>query len=134
MTTRTDMARTFGAFALAFASLAAGCGRDEPPAAEAAAGETDPVKIRMNDPEYVQKLETKMDERRELMRAYGEAQAKLAAAEEAGAPEAELEALRAAVQKAKDDGEANRQKAMQLVRDRMNKDISGNNLKQTKGN
>ncbi len=130
MSTKTVM--RIRALGLALAAFAAGCGGEQPGAGPEPV-EKDAVKRRMNDPVYVQKLETAMEERRDIMRQYGEAMAKVKAAEEAGAGEEELAALKAAAQKFKDEGEANRQKAMKMVRERMNSDIS-QNLKQTKGN
>jgi len=89
------------------AILAAGCGKDggEPaPGGEPAAAkpvETDPVKRRMNDPEYVAKLDALSKEQADLRGRVFRALRALDEAKERNAPEEEIAALQAAVDSAK---------------------------------
>lgn len=80
------------------ASIVAGCSKDSA-APEAVQVEPDPVKRRMQDPAYVQKLNDLNSARKEIMKEMTAAQDALHAAKAASASEAELAKLQAEVDK-----------------------------------
>ena len=94
------------ATALGLLALFCGCGGEQPgeeaPGQQAESAEPDAVKRRMKDPEYVAKLNARLEGRRQIMAERGEAEAALAKAKEAleGATGDAVKEAEAAVAKA----------------------------------
>lgn len=138
-----------GAFALVFAlaMLVGGCGREEPVQEAPVSGEpveVDAVKRRMKDPEYVAKLNARLEGRRQIIAERGEAEAALAkakaaleaatgdAVKEAEAAVAKAEAALAAVD---EKLEKFQKKSLQIVSSQIRGDLDKNKqFTQNKGN
>ena len=107
------------------ACLLAGCGGEGEGEPEPSAPQ-DPVVARMHDAEYVKKLESQIDARKDILREVAEAKRRLAAAEAAGAAGEELAALSNAVKAAARKFEKNRAESIVLVGQQMQKDRAAN--------
>lgn len=104
----------------------AGCGRsggDAPAPAPAEPPAEDALTKRMNDKEYVAKLDRQHDEQVDIMKKIEQAEAALAKAEAAGASAEALATLSNAVQRCFDELERNRTTSQRIVREQLVKDL-----------
>ena len=112
------------------AALLAGCGKDgetAPPAEPSAAApvETDPVKTRMKDPEYRQRLNAAKDRSKELRNGIIKARRALAEAKGRSAPADEIAALEAEVARSEKEFAENSMRVSAMVAAQMRGDATG---------